>query len=131
MIVAVADTHALVWALFGDPRLSKAARSALSVSGDAQIGVSAISFAEIVYLEEKYRLPAGTFSRLGAALVAPAGPLTEVPIDTAVITEMRNVPRASVPDLPDRLIAATARLLGVPLVTRDGKIRASGLATIW
>jgi PIN domain nuclease of toxin-antitoxin system len=131
MIVAVADTHALVWALFGDSRLSKAAREALSVRDGAQIGVSAISFAEIVYLEEKNRIPAGTFDRLQAALVTPAGPLTEVPIDTASITAMRHVSRASVPDLPDRLIAASARLLGVPLVTREGKIRASGLATIW
>ncbi|WP_437730494.1 hypothetical protein [Sorangium sp. So ce1335] len=38
--------------------------------------------------------------------------------------------RADVPDMPDRIIAATAVSLGVPLVTRDGKIGASGAQTM-
>jgi predicted nucleic acid-binding protein len=33
--------------------------------------------------------------------------------------------------MPDRIIAATALSLGLPLVTRDGKIRASNVITIW
>lgn len=32
MIVAVADTHALVWAILGDARLSPSARAAMTVS---------------------------------------------------------------------------------------------------
>ena len=39
--------------------------------------------------------------------------------------------RAQVPDMPDRIIAATALSLGLPLVTRDGRIRDSGIRTIW
>ncbi len=35
------------------------------------------------------------------------------------------------PDMPDRIIGATALHLGLPLITRDGKIRASDLRTIW
>lgn len=42
MVVAVADTHALIWALLGDPRLSPAARAFMSVEGTDSIGVSAI-----------------------------------------------------------------------------------------
>ncbi|HLA78333.1 MAG TPA: hypothetical protein VJU18_12195 [Vicinamibacteria bacterium] len=41
------------------------------------------------------------------------------------------IPRESVPDMPDRIIAATALQVGVPLVTRDGRIRASGLDVVW
>jgi predicted nucleic acid-binding protein len=33
--------------------------------------------------------------------------------------------------MPDRIIAATALALGLPLVTRDRKIRAADLETIW
>ena len=33
--------------------------------------------------------------------------------------------------MPDRIIAATALSLNLPLVTRDGDIRASGVKTIW
>jgi hypothetical protein len=40
---AVADTHALVWALLGDDRLSPAARAALSVTGNDQIRASNIN----------------------------------------------------------------------------------------
>ena len=41
------------------------------------------------------------------------------------------VSRNEVPDLPDRIISATAVALRVPLVSRDGKIRASQIETIW
>ena len=50
MITVVADTHALVWAYLGDPRLSVAAREAF---GKGMAGISAISLAEVLYLEEK------------------------------------------------------------------------------
>jgi len=42
-----------------------------------------------------------------------------------------EIPRSSVPDLPNRVIVATALALGLPLVIRDGKIRVSGIETIW
>ena len=44
---------------------------------------------------------------------------------------MRAIPRSDVPDLPDRVIAATAALHGVPLLTRDERIRHSTVLTIW
>jgi PIN domain nuclease of toxin-antitoxin system len=33
--------------------------------------------------------------------------------------------------MPDRIIAATALSLGVPVISRDGKIRTSAVETIW
>jgi len=44
---------------------------------------------------------------------------------------MRKIPRQDIPDLPDRIIAATAQLYGVPVLSRDGRIRVSGTHTIW
>jgi PIN domain nuclease of toxin-antitoxin system len=44
---------------------------------------------------------------------------------------MRNIPRQEIPDLPDRIIAATAQLYDVPVLSRDGRIRASIIKTIW
>ncbi|PJB74400.1 MAG: PIN domain nuclease, partial [Armatimonadetes bacterium CG_4_9_14_3_um_filter_58_7] len=35
------------------------------------------------------------------------------------------------PDMPDRIIAATALHLGLSLVTRDSKIQGCGIPTIW
>jgi PIN domain nuclease of toxin-antitoxin system len=131
MIVAVADTHAIVWALLGDARLSPAARAALSVTGSDQIAVSAITLVEIVYLEEKRRLPAGVFARVSGVLATQGGVLVEVPVDITVVQALSHVTRESIPDMPDRIIAATALHLGVPLISRDAKIRASNITTLW
>ncbi|WP_199194100.1 type II toxin-antitoxin system VapC family toxin [Pleurocapsa sp. CCALA 161] len=54
MIVAVADTHTIIWYLFNDERLSNIARQTIetaAVDGN-QIGISSITLAEIVYLIE-------------------------------------------------------------------------------
>ena len=61
MIVAVADTHAAIWYLFSDPRLGKAASAFIddTIAKGNHIGVSAITLAEMVYLVEKARIPAG------------------------------------------------------------------------
>ena len=39
--------------------------------------------------------------------------------------------RDEVPDLPDRIIAATAHVYGIPVLTRDGRIRSSNVRSIW
>jgi predicted nucleic acid-binding protein len=44
---------------------------------------------------------------------------------------MRRIARSDVPDMPDRIIAATALYLAIPIISRDRKIRASDLTTIW
>mgnify|MGYP000069202041 CR=1 FL=1 len=44
---------------------------------------------------------------------------------------MKQVPRADVPDMLDRIIAATEVDFGVSVISRDGKIRASNVQIIW
>ena len=51
--------------------------------------------------------------------------------ETETTGSIMEVPREAVPDLPDRVIAATALLHGVPILSRDRRIQASGLQTIW
>ena len=41
------------------------------------------------------------------------------------------ISRDEVPDMPDRVIAATAAALKVPLVSRDRKIQSSTIETLW
>ena len=52
-------------------------------------------------------------------------------LNVFVAAALANIPRDRVPDMPDRIIAATALYLGVPLVTRDAMIRAAPITTIW
>jgi PIN domain nuclease of toxin-antitoxin system len=96
-----------------------------------EIGLSPISLAEIVYLVEKNRLPMSALEELKRALADPDCVITEAPLTAAVVDAMRGIPRSDIPDLPDRIVAATALFLGVAVISRDGRIRSSALNTIW
>ena len=133
MSSVVADTHAALWYLIRDARLSATARDAMraSVRTGMPVFVSTISLVELTYLVEKGRLPADALQVLRNALADPEFGLTPVPLDLWVADTLREIPRDRVPDLPDRVIAATALSLHLPLVTREGRIRSAGIQTIW
>ncbi len=133
MIVAIADTHACVWYLFNNPKLSPTARDTTEAAfrRRQQIGVSAISLIEMVYLVEKGRIPADSFDRLVHAMASPRYPFREIAVDSAVAAQMQQVDRDEIPDMPDRIIAATGLYHRVPVISRDGKIRSANLTTIW
>jgi PIN domain nuclease of toxin-antitoxin system len=133
MIAAIADTHTAIWYLFSDPRLGKAAAAFIDATiaeGD-HIGVSAISIAEMVYLIEKGRIPANALKDLHAATADPKAVLQHVPLDEDIALKMAQVPRQDLPDLPDRVIAATALFHSIPVLSRDGRMRSSQVQTIW
>jgi PIN domain nuclease of toxin-antitoxin system len=129
---AIIDTHALIWYLYDDPRLSERARALIEsavLDGD-QVSVSAITLAEIVYLAERGRIDRHALGRVLAA-IEPESMFRESPLDRAVVTVMTTIDRNEVPDLPDRIIAATAKFHRVPLISRDRRIQASAVETIW
>jgi PIN domain nuclease of toxin-antitoxin system len=101
------------------------------VRAGAVIYVSAITPIEVRYLVEKGKLPPTTHTDLMAAITDPSVALELLPIDLAVVQALDRVPRATVPDLPDRIMAATALAHRLPLVTADRKIRAAPIPTIW
>ncbi|MGI8743074.1 MAG: type II toxin-antitoxin system VapC family toxin [Bryobacteraceae bacterium] len=129
----VADTHAVLWYLSADPRLSPQAKKAMERSaGEGEpIFVPTICVVEATYLTEKNRIQAQAFAQLEQAVRNPGSAFQLAPLTVEIAFLLREIPRKSVPDLPDRVIAATALSLGLPLVTHDGKIRASGIETIW
>jgi PIN domain nuclease of toxin-antitoxin system len=133
MIAGVADTHTALWYLYDDARLSVSAGRFIdeAAAAGSPIVISSISLAEIVYLVEKNRLPASAYEDLKTALDDPAHVFKEAPFTIEIVDGMRLVPRADVPDMPDRIVAATAVYFGVPVLSRDGRIRASNIQTIW
>lgn len=132
-IRVVADTHTALWYLYNDARLSANASRILDATDQAgdQIAIASVTLAEIIYLVEKGRIPSLSFERVVAALESENATLVEIPFDRSVAQAMRQLDRAQVPDLPDRIVAATALLLGVPVVSKDSKIRSSIVTTIW
>jgi PIN domain nuclease of toxin-antitoxin system len=133
VIAGVADTHTALWHLFDDARLSSRAADFIDEAAAARhrIAVSSISLAEVVYLIEKNRLPPSAYDDLKIALADPDYVLEEAPLTVGVVDALRKVPRVAVPDMPDRIVAATALYFDVPVISRDGRIRASNVHTIW
>ena len=134
MTSVVADTHALIWYLCDTSKLSAVASSALdgAINTNNPIYISAISLVEIVYLIEKGRLPSEVLTRIFNALDAPDVGLAVTALDRNISEKLRQIDRAIVPDMPDRIIAATALHLAIPLVTRDNKIQnLTIIQTIW
>jgi PIN domain nuclease of toxin-antitoxin system len=129
----VADTHTLIWSLFEPSLLSVAAKMALTdaEAAGAPVYISSVSIVELRYLVDKGKFTEADYDAVLKVLRDPATAPTVAPLDMENADALKLIARADVPDMPDRIIAATARYLGLPLVTRDSKIQSSGIATIW
>jgi PIN domain nuclease of toxin-antitoxin system len=129
----LADTHALIWYLEDSPRLSINALVTLKAvaAKGGFIFVSAISLIEIGLLVDQGRITPAAYAALIQALQSTATELVVYPVDLGVVLALPQIPQTIVPDLPRRIIAATARHLDVPLVTGDDRLQLCGLKTIW
>jgi len=129
----VLDTHAVIWYLTASSNLSSAALKAIqdSITAADPVHLPSICIVEVIFLVEKKRIPAEALEKLLAALADADSALRIAPLDLNVATALARVPREALPDMPDRIIAATALHFNVPVVTRDQKMRASSIKTVW
>jgi PIN domain nuclease of toxin-antitoxin system len=126
------DTHAWVWWVHGDSRLPRGTRDALdALPGQMRPAVSSISLWEVATLVELGRLELPQPLERWFAAAADSRTITVVPITPAVAAEVARLPSSFHRDPADRLIVATCRVLGYPLVTRDRRILGSRLARRW
>ena len=128
----VIDTHIAVWALTEPHMLSVNAKAALvAAEANGIIYVSSMTLIELVYLTEKGKVAPDVLMLLRDALDDLTTAYRLYEIDRTVADTVVLIPRTIVPEMPDRIIAATALYLNLPLVTADHKIQASNVQTIW
>jgi PIN domain nuclease of toxin-antitoxin system len=132
-VSAVLDTHAAIWYLRPSKELSSTALQTIrrAINSGKPVYISAISLVETLFLVEKGRIPLEALRRLETGLKDAASGLVLAPVDAGVADAVHRVARAAVSDMPDRIIAATALHLGLPLITRDRRIQSAGIKTIW
>ena len=130
---AVIDTHIAIW-YFADPtQLSKNAEAAIdNAENNGTIYVASITIVELIYLIEKGRVPRDVLTLLCDALDDPMTAFRLVELSRAISDEVEHISRLIVPNMPDRIISATALYLNLPLVTKDEKIqKLTNIQTIW
>jgi PIN domain nuclease of toxin-antitoxin system len=123
----VADTHALIWFLEADQRLSARAREVLEQAQqdpDGGIVVSVASRLDLHYLQRAGRFSPANVERWWAVTEDPSWNISSVAITGPVVAYFDSAELAALRDPWDRLITATAIDLGVPLVTKDRAITA-------
>ncbi len=116
------DTHAWVWWVHGDARLSEEHREMLDARTVEGIGVSIISCWEVAKLVEygRLKLPQVVAEWFGVALAYPGLRLLE--LTPAIVVESTRLPQPFHNDPADQIIVATARIHDCPLATADEKI---------
>lgn len=124
------DTHAAIWLALSPERLSRAAHSAIEDNVTAGLAISAQSLYEVAWLAVRRRIlpnqPLDTFIHNLQAR------FTVYPLTPAIAVTAAQFPSTFPSDPFDRIIAATAIVEGLPLVTADQHIRRSrAVRTLW
>jgi PIN domain nuclease of toxin-antitoxin system len=130
--VILVDTHVVVWLAFDQAQLSQKARAAID---DARrnsdgLAISDITLLELATLASKGRIRLNI--SLESFLREIEARFTILPISGRACVRALGLPAAYPKDPADRVIAGTALVEGLSLLTADRAIRRSrALPTIW
>lgn len=127
----VLDTHVWLWWVSEPSLLSQTARESIdaATSQGQKLHLSSISTWEIALLVSKGRLHLTLPVRHWISKTEALGLFEFIPVTNSIA--LRSVQLEMHPDPADRIIVATALELGLPLVTKDDKLRRLGIDTLW
>ena len=120
----VLDTHAWVWWVTNDTRLSKKARAQIGRAiGEDDLHLSMISIWELSKKVEKKQLILDRDLDAWLDLATTGKDLHLVELTRPILTESCRLPQPFHGDPADQIIVATARTHAAVLITKDEKIR--------
>ena len=125
---ALLDTHVLLWWIADHDRLSAPQREIVGGAGEEDpLLVSGISLWEVAMLASlgRIRLDLPLRSWLEAATAPPL--VQRIGISPAIAAEVAALPDTFHRDPADRILVATARVLGATLLTADRRIHEAEL----
>ncbi len=123
------DTHALLWAATDEERLSNKAARAIATTPYEQLAISDVTLQEIGLL-----LHSGRIKLAGSPTTVLGRLLNYVTVLPITLEIAIAAPALALPhgDQFDRIIAATAKIHRLPLITKDANITDAGVVgTVW
>jgi PIN domain nuclease of toxin-antitoxin system len=129
--VILLDTHVLIWMSSDPKRISRKAREAIREAREKTgIGVAGITLWELAWLAENRRIVvSGSVESFVRETISR---VIVMPMTPEIVALAVRLPDAYPKDPADRLIASTAIVDGIPLVTADERIRQAKIVpTIW
>jgi PIN domain nuclease of toxin-antitoxin system len=123
------DTHALLWWLLDDPRLSRAARRAIEDMGNVVL-VSAASAWEVAIKAAKGKLPMPPQAERRIQIEMEAAGFVELAVTWRHAFAVRELPYHHL-DPFDRLLIVQSRLEGLTIVTNDRTLALYRADCLW
>ena len=123
------DTHVWIWAQLEPDRLSATVKALLSES-DAVPCLSPISFYEVLLLAERGRIRVAGEPAEWLRISLARRPMMILDVTTEIAIGARSLSEFVNPDPFDRILLSTARVHGIPIVSKDEVMRAWGRVPI-
>jgi PIN domain nuclease of toxin-antitoxin system len=131
--VILLDTHVLVWMVADSRQLSRpVVREITKAERSGDLAIASITLWELALLYQRGRLRTSGSVESAVRLIAEKSRVQVIEITPEIAALATTFPETFPKDPADRLIGATARALGLTLITQDERILASPLIrSIW